>query len=71
MLFALGVQIHGGILARRNEAHLAELNKHSIVPINVVVCNLYPFSEVHSLFFHFWTTDDVFSKSTNATRWIR
>lgn len=38
--------IHGGILARReDEAHMAELAQHGIAPIDIVVCNLYPFSQ--------------------------
>lgn len=37
--------IHGGILAQRNEAHLAELQEHAITPIDMVVGNLYPFRE--------------------------
>jgi len=38
--------IHGGLLARRgNPAHLAQLEEHGIGPIDVVVCNLYPFVE--------------------------
>ncbi len=36
-------KIHGGILARREEAHLAELTKHDIQLVDVVVSNLYPF----------------------------
>ena len=35
--------IHGGILARREPDHLAELQAHGIAPVDVVVCNLYPF----------------------------
>lgn len=35
--------IHGGILARRDDAHLAELASHGLRTIDVVVCNLYPF----------------------------
>ena len=35
--------IHGGILARRTDAHLAELAQHGIAAVDVVVCNLYPF----------------------------
>ena len=36
--------IHGGILARRDiDAHRAELDARGISPIDVVVCNLYPF----------------------------
>ncbi|OGS19065.1 MAG: bifunctional phosphoribosylaminoimidazolecarboxamide formyltransferase/IMP cyclohydrolase [Elusimicrobia bacterium RIFOXYA2_FULL_50_26] len=42
-------QIHGGILARRDmPAHLEELKKHSIEPIDIVVVNLYPFEETIS-----------------------
>lgn len=38
--------VHGGILARRDDpAHMAELEAHSILPIDLVVCNLYPFAE--------------------------
>jgi phosphoribosylaminoimidazolecarboxamide formyltransferase / IMP cyclohydrolase len=38
--------VHGGILARRDrEAHMAELEEHHITPIDLVVCNLYPFAE--------------------------
>jgi phosphoribosylaminoimidazolecarboxamide formyltransferase/IMP cyclohydrolase len=37
-------KIHGGILAdRRKPEHLAELAEHGIAPIDLVVCNLYPF----------------------------
>jgi phosphoribosylaminoimidazolecarboxamide formyltransferase/IMP cyclohydrolase len=37
-------QIHGGILGRRdNEAHLAQMAAHGIVPIDLVAVNLYPF----------------------------
>ncbi len=36
--------IHAGILAKRsNKTHMQTLTKHSIAPIDVVVCNLYPF----------------------------
>ncbi len=35
--------IHGGILARRDAASLAELSGHDIAPIDLVVVNLYPF----------------------------
>jgi phosphoribosylaminoimidazolecarboxamide formyltransferase/IMP cyclohydrolase len=39
--------VHGGILARRDdEAQLAELAEHQIAPIDIVVCNLYPFAKV-------------------------
>jgi len=38
--------IHGGILARRDdEGHMAELAEHGITPIDIVVCNLYPFAD--------------------------
>ena len=41
--------IHGGILARRDEAnvgaHMVELAAHDIAPINLVCVNLYPFRE--------------------------
>ena len=37
--------IHGGILARRDRAdHLAALAERGIEPIDLVVCNLYPFA---------------------------
>ena len=36
-------RIHGGILAKRTEAHLDELRAHEITPIDLVVSNLYPF----------------------------
>jgi phosphoribosylaminoimidazolecarboxamide formyltransferase/IMP cyclohydrolase len=37
-------QIHGGILARRDDAaHLAQMEAHHIAPIDLVVSNLYPF----------------------------
>ncbi|MBT5413075.1 MAG: bifunctional phosphoribosylaminoimidazolecarboxamide formyltransferase/IMP cyclohydrolase [Rhodospirillaceae bacterium] len=36
--------IHGGILARRDDAgHLAAMDDHGIAPIDLVVINLYPF----------------------------
>ena len=39
-------KIHGGILAdRRKPQHLAQLREHGIVPIDLVVCNLYPFAK--------------------------
>lgn len=37
--------IHGGILARRTHEHLTELERHNLSPIDLVVVNLYPFSE--------------------------
>lgn len=33
-------------MAKREESQLEELNTHNIVPIDVVVCNLYPFIQV-------------------------
>lgn len=38
-------KIHGGILALRNEEHLATLKEHGIGTIDLVVVNLYPFRE--------------------------
>ncbi|MEI2618048.1 MAG: bifunctional phosphoribosylaminoimidazolecarboxamide formyltransferase/IMP cyclohydrolase [Thermomicrobiales bacterium] len=39
--------IHGGLLARRDDpAHMMTLADHGITPIDVLVSNLYPFSEV-------------------------
>jgi phosphoribosylaminoimidazolecarboxamide formyltransferase/IMP cyclohydrolase len=39
-------KIHGGILAdRRVERHLEELTEQGIEPIDLVVCNLYPFEK--------------------------
>jgi len=35
--------IHGGVLARRTPAHLEELHRQGIAPIDMVVVNLYPF----------------------------
>jgi phosphoribosylaminoimidazolecarboxamide formyltransferase / IMP cyclohydrolase len=36
--------IHGGLLARRNHSeHMAAIEKHGIVPIDLLVVNLYPF----------------------------
>jgi phosphoribosylaminoimidazolecarboxamide formyltransferase/IMP cyclohydrolase len=38
--------VHGGILARRDRPeHLAALGEHGLAPIDLVVCNLYPFQE--------------------------
>ncbi len=36
--------IHGGILARDTAGDAAELATHAIAPIDLVVCNLYPFA---------------------------
>ncbi len=42
--------IHGGILADRSDAdHLAQLAEHGIQPIDLVVCNLYPFASNPSI----------------------
>jgi phosphoribosylaminoimidazolecarboxamide formyltransferase/IMP cyclohydrolase len=40
--------IHGAILARNNEADLEDLKNQGYAPINLVVCNLYPFQETVS-----------------------
>lgn len=37
--------VHGGILARDLDSDLADLAAQDIAPIDLVVCNLYPFSE--------------------------
>jgi phosphoribosylaminoimidazolecarboxamide formyltransferase/IMP cyclohydrolase len=38
--------VHGGILARRDKpAHLEELERHGLAPIDIVVGGLYPFHE--------------------------
>lgn len=38
--------VHGGILARRDdEGHMASLREHGMVPIDMVVCNPYPFEQ--------------------------
>jgi phosphoribosylaminoimidazolecarboxamide formyltransferase/IMP cyclohydrolase len=37
--------VHGSILARRTEEHLAELSAHGLAPIDLVVVNLYPFQQ--------------------------
>ncbi|KAI0046536.1 AICARFT/IMPCHase bienzyme [Auriscalpium vulgare] len=36
--------VHGGILARDIESDQQDLAAHSIAPISIVVCNLYPFT---------------------------
>src|SRR5437899_827258 len=37
-------RVHGGILAvRDNPEHVAAIQAHGIQPIDLVVCNLYPF----------------------------
>nr|MBA3538837.1 bifunctional phosphoribosylaminoimidazolecarboxamide formyltransferase/IMP cyclohydrolase [Deltaproteobacteria bacterium] len=36
-------KIHGGLLGRATEAHLAEMAANGIAPIDLVVVNLYPF----------------------------
>jgi len=43
-------KIHGGILADRSKAeHLADLARQEIEPIDLVVCNLYPFGREPSI----------------------
>jgi phosphoribosylaminoimidazolecarboxamide formyltransferase/IMP cyclohydrolase len=37
--------VHGGILAKRTPEHLAQLSELGIVPIDLVVVNLYPFKQ--------------------------
>ncbi len=37
--------VHGGILAKRNKDHLAELTAQNIKPIDLVCVNLYPFRQ--------------------------
>jgi len=39
-------KIHAGILAQRtNTSHMQTLQEHDIYPVDMVVCNLYPFEE--------------------------
>src|ERR1700690_10059 len=38
-------RVHGGILGRPTAAHRAEMQKAGLVPIDLVVVNLYPFRE--------------------------
>lgn len=38
-------KIHGGILAKRNKEHLAQLKTHNYPTIDLVIVNLYPFEE--------------------------
>ena len=40
--------IHGPILARPTAEHQAELRQHDMIPIDLVVCNLYPFERAVS-----------------------
>ena len=43
---SLHPKIHAGILARReNNVHMNTLKNHDISPIDIVVCNLYPFEQ--------------------------
>ncbi|MFN3200439.1 MAG: bifunctional phosphoribosylaminoimidazolecarboxamide formyltransferase/IMP cyclohydrolase [Bradymonadia bacterium] len=37
--------VHGGLLARRTPEHLGELERYGLAPIDLVVCNLYPFTD--------------------------
>jgi phosphoribosylaminoimidazolecarboxamide formyltransferase/IMP cyclohydrolase len=49
-------RIHGGILAdRRKDVHMRQLVEHGIDPIDLVVCNLYPFEQTVA---HPSVTDD-------------
>jgi phosphoribosylaminoimidazolecarboxamide formyltransferase/IMP cyclohydrolase len=42
-------KIHGGLLSRRNNPKdMEEIERHGIVPIDMVVVNLYPFEETIS-----------------------
>jgi AICAR transformylase/IMP cyclohydrolase PurH len=42
----LNPKIHGGILAvRSNPKHMEDMKKNGIKPIDLVVCNLYPFEK--------------------------
>ncbi|MBU0687225.1 MAG: bifunctional phosphoribosylaminoimidazolecarboxamide formyltransferase/IMP cyclohydrolase [Candidatus Margulisbacteria bacterium] len=44
---SLHPKIHGGILAdRNNPEHVKDMKKYKIRPIDIVVCNLYPFEKV-------------------------
>ncbi len=39
-------RIHGGLLAVRDDkVHRAEMDAHDVAPIDLVVCNLYPFAQ--------------------------
>jgi len=39
-------KVHGGILARRDDdKHIAQMNEHGLVPIDLVAVNLYPFEK--------------------------
>jgi phosphoribosylaminoimidazolecarboxamide formyltransferase/IMP cyclohydrolase len=40
--------VHAGILAQPTPADLAEIASHNIAPIDLVVCNLYPFQDTIS-----------------------
>jgi len=52
--------VHGGILAKRDdEQHIKELKRHKIKPIDMVVCNLYPFGKVVSKQRKFTTEEAV------------
>ncbi|MDS1029010.1 bifunctional phosphoribosylaminoimidazolecarboxamide formyltransferase/IMP cyclohydrolase [Bacillota bacterium LX-D] len=45
---SLHPKIHGGILAKRIPEHFAQLEENSIIPIDVVAVNLYPFKQTIS-----------------------
>ena len=40
--------VHGGILSRKNESDMADMESHSLTFVRVVVCNLYPFESTVS-----------------------
>ncbi len=46
-------KVFGGILARREESHIAQLKQYDIPPIDLVIVDLYPFEETVR------STDDV------------
>lgn len=41
-------KIHAALLARDNETDLVELQKYNIKPIDILICNLYPFEKIIS-----------------------
>ena len=37
-------KVHGGLLGKKDDAdHIVAMNDHDILPIDLLVCNLYPF----------------------------
>ena len=61
--------IHGGILAMRTEEHLNELQGHGIGTIDLVVCNLYPFSQTVAN--PGVTFSDAIEQYSHSEVWIR